>query len=247
MTDDRFVFLDFDDTLSDPFRFQMQYVREVGAILAPQYGGEVEAWAKSGIDMLEALEKDYISRFVGNPLAGYCEWLETVRVRSVELLFGGMGLPIPNNAAQLSVETQFNALLMCDAAFPGATEALTRLFEQGVRVQIASGHESQYLMAALMGAGIESFTESKFGPDLIDCAKEGPEYFVRMFAATGIAPQETLVVDDHPEVIRWALQTGTRVIQAKLSPERHYETVSGVAAVLTDLHTLPDTIEEVMG
>jgi FMN phosphatase YigB (HAD superfamily) len=247
MTDDKFLFIDFDDTLSDPFRFQLQYVREIGAILAPKYGGEVEAWAKSGIDMLEALEKDYAARFVGNPLAGYCAWLETVRVRSVELLFRGMRLPVPANAEQLSVETQFSALLMCDSTFPGALEALTTLFEEGYRVQIASGQESQYLIAALMGAGIESYTESKFGPDLIDCAKEGPEYFERMFAATGVDPKEALVVDDFPPVIEWALQTGAKVIQSRLSVERHHDTVPGVAAVLTDLRALPDVVKEVQG
>ena len=51
MPGERTVFLDFDDTLSDPFQFHVQYVREVGALLAPRYGGSEERWAKAAIDL----------------------------------------------------------------------------------------------------------------------------------------------------------------------------------------------------
>src|SRR5689334_23338165 len=212
MPDECFVFLDFDDTLSDPFKFHTQYVREIGAILAPQFGGDPDRWAKAAIDMLEELEKEYQARFEGNPLNGYCGWLETVRERSARQMFERLGLPVPADATRIARETQFNALLQCNAAFPGAAEAMAGLFESGCRIQIASGQESEYLMAALMGAGLESYTESKFGPDLVDCAKEGPEYYQRIFDATGVNPAEAVVVDDSPPAIGWAMSTGARVI-----------------------------------
>ncbi len=236
---ERFIFVDFDDTLSDNFQFNLQYVRELGALLAPKFGGEGEAWAKSATDMLATIEAEYVARFVGAPLAGYCAWLETIRARSVELLFGGMGVAAPADAASLAIDNQFSALTACDAAFPGASEALMALFEDGVRTQIASGQESEYLLAALMGAGVESFTESKFGPDLVDCAKEGPEFYARIFAASGVAAGETLVIDDRPDALGWAMATGAKTIQARLSPVRHFETVPGVVAVLTNLRDLP--------
>jgi phosphoglycolate phosphatase-like HAD superfamily hydrolase len=246
MKSDRFVFLDFDGTLSDPARFKHQYVREVGRILAPQFGGDDEAWASAVSDTLDVIDSEYSARFGGNPLAGYRDWLEPMRVRSVQHLFRRMNLSLPEAAHQLAVETQFNALIMCDATYHGASEALTALYQNGYRVQIASGQESQYLIAALMGAGIESFTESKFGPDLIDCAKEGPEYFERVFEATGVLPGDTLVVDDHPDAIAWARSTGAPVIQARLGPLPEYPAVDGVP-VVTDLRKLPQLIVEVMG
>ena len=158
-------------------------------------------------------------------------------------MFERMGLPIPSDAARIARETQFNALIQCNAAFPGAQEVVKALFDSGHRIQIASGQESEYLVAALRGAGLEKYIESKFGPDLIDCAKEGPEYYSRIFEATGVRAQDAVVVDDWPPAITWALQTGARVIQSKLSRERHFETVQGVAAILTDLRALPDEIE----
>ena len=243
MPDECFVFLDFDDTLSDPFQFHTQYVREVGAILAPQFGGDADRWAKTAIDTLEALEREYVERFENNPLNGYRAWLEIVRERSARQMFEQMGLPVPADAARIARETQFNALLQCNAAFPGAVEAMAELFEAGCRIQIASGQESEYLMAALMGAGLESYTESKFGPDLVDCAKEGPEYYERIFAATGVKPAEIVVVDDSPPAIGWAMKAGATVIQSKLSRERHFDVVAGVASVLTDMRDLPGLVE----
>jgi len=245
MPDERFVFLDFDDTLSDPFVFHTQYVREIGALLAPQYGGDAEGWAKAAIDLLEKLESEYLARFTTNPLNGYCAWLETVRERSAHHMFERMGLPTPADAARIARETQFNALLQCNAAFPGAVQALTELFESGYRIQIASGQESEYLMAALMGAGLESFTESKFGPDLVDCAKEGPEYYQQIFEATGVRAAEAVVVDDSPPAIGWAMQTGAAVIQSRVSRERHFDVVPGVAMVMTDLRDLPELVKTV--
>jgi len=233
------ILLDFDDTLSDQFQFNTQYTRAIGAVLAPQYGGEEEAWAKSAIAMLQALEQDYLARFYRKPLAGYCAWLEEVRPRAVELLFGGMGLLVPPNAARLAVDTERQALARCNALFPGVREVLASLHAAGYRMLMASGQESSYLQSALQGAGLDRFVSGLFGPDRIDCAKEGPEFYERLFAAIGTEPAHALVVDDHPDAIQWALQTGARVIQARLSPERHVDPVPGVSAILTDWSQLP--------
>ncbi len=241
-----YIFIDFDNTLSDQYQFNVQYVREVGALLAPKYGGESETWAKAATDMMETLEQEYIARFLNNPLAGYCEWLAGMRERACALLFGAMGLPVPPNAKQLAIETQFNALTACDAAFPGAYEALMTLFEDGYRTQMASGQESEWLLAALMGAGIESFTESKFGPDLVDCAKEGPEFYARLFAQVGVPAGETLVIDNDPLALDWAMEVGAKVIQAKVSPEEHREALPGIP-VVTDLRDLPRLVKETLG
>lgn len=247
MADGKYLFVDFDDTLSDQFKLNTQYVREVGALLAPKYGGEPEAWAKATADMLEALEKEYVERFVCRPLAGYREWLETVHDRASEMVFAGMGLQTPPDSRRLAIETQFAALASCDAAFPGAYDALLELYDGDYRVQMASGQESEYLLAALMGAGIESFTESKFGPDLVDCAKEGPEYYERIFGEIGVKPSDTLVVDDHPQAIAWALKTGVKVVQVRISRERRYPVVAGVEAVITELTELPALVKRILG
>ena len=245
MPGERTVFLDFDDTLSDPFQFHVQYVREVGALLAPRYGGSEERWAKAAIDLLESVEAEYVKRFAGNPLNGYCAWLETVRARSAVTMFQWMGIPCPPDPAQIARETQFEALRRSNATFPGAVEALEGLRAAGFRMHIASGQESEYLAAALMGAGLDRFLGMKFGPDLVDCAKEGPEYYERIFAAAGVKASDAIVVDDHPPAIDWALLAGAAVIQSKLSRERRYDIAIGVAGVMTDMRELPGLVNGV--
>lgn len=242
MPGERFIFLDFDDTISDPVRLLPQYVHEIGSILSPLFGGDTEDWAGHALETLSVLEREYSATFVGKPLAGYCKWLETIRIRSAEVLLGKMGKAVPAKANQLSIETQFNALLQCNALFPGADEVVHNLYEAGWRVQMASGQESEYLMAALMGSGIESYVESKFGPDLIDCAKEGPEYYERMFLACGISAADAIVVDDYIPALHWAMDTGATVIQTKLLNRREHATVKGAVAVISDIRELPKVL-----
>jgi len=84
--------------------------------------------------------------------------------------------------------------------------------------------------------------EYRFGPDLIDCAKEGVDYYHRLFNVLGVKSDSVIVVDDYPPAIGWALEVGANVIQIKLSKERKFDTVPGVAAVVTDFRTLPDVV-----
>ncbi len=239
------VFLDFDDTLSDLVPFFIQFVREIGHSLSGHFGGESDAWEKAAADMLVVVEEDYKDRFVGNPTNGYLEWLNALRYRSVQLVFDAMSLPVPPDAEQHSVRMQFDALSKCDAAFPGAAKALATLSRQGYTLHMASGQESEYLRGGLTGMGIARYVGHLFGPDLVDCAKEGPEFYARVFAAAGVRSEEVIVVDDYPPAIGWALAQGATVIQAKLSRIRHEATIPGVIAVVTDLNTLPEMIAQI--
>ena len=245
MPGERYVFLDFDDTLSDPFQFHIQYVREVGALLDGEFGGSAEGWAKAAIDMLESVEREYVVRFQGSPLNGYCAWLADVRGRSMRSMFQQMNIAAPEDAACVARDMQRRALARCSALFPGAETALDALHAGGFHVHTASGQESEYLTAALAGAGIDARTGMKFGPDLIDCAKEGPDYYARVFETVGARASDCVVVDDYPPAIEWALQAGAHVLQSKLSRERHYERSPGVADVVTALTDLPRLVESI--
>ena len=238
----RTVFLDFDETVSDQMRFNLLYVREIGRRMAARHGGDSEAWAKSAIDMMVAVEEDYVARFVGNPLNGNCEWLADFRVGSIGLLYKGMGLPVPEDAARLSLQIQREALCGCDAAFPGAPEALAAISSAGHRIHMASGQESEFLRGGMTGNGCARYIDRFFGPDLVGCAKEGPEYYERVFRAVGISPSEAIVVDDYPPAIGWALDVGATVVQMRLSSVHHFDVVPGVAAVITDHRDLPNVV-----
>ncbi len=234
-----YLFLDFDNTLSEKTELHRQYVEELSTLLVEGHGGEKEVWVRACAETLLKVGHDYETVFVGNPLAGFCAWLPKMRVQFVTDVFALAGKPIPPDPLELATDFQFSALTSCDATYPGAYEALDTLFRDGVRVQLASANDSEFLLAALIGAGIESFTESKFGPDLVDCAKEGPEFYTRIFDASGVAPEQALVVDDHPETLGWARAAGAKTVQTKLSTQDVYPDDPHALAILRGLPDLP--------
>lgn len=239
------VLFDFDDTLSDPIPFFLQFAREIGVYLSHRFGKEQAAWEKAAADMLIAVQDDYWDHFGGNPTNGYLDWLHTLPERTIRMMFDAVALPMPSDADRLAVDLQFSALSRCHAGFPGAEQVVAELHRQGYALHMASGQESEYLRGGLTGLGLTPYFGRLFGPDLIDCAKEGMEYYIRVFAALGVSSDEVIVVDDYPPAIGWAVGTGAHVIQAKLSPVIHQPIQPGVAAVMTDLHDLPALIAQI--
>ncbi len=239
------VFLDFDDTLSDPIPFFLQFVHEISTLFCARFGGDAQEWERVATHMLVYVEDGYKARFIGTPRNGYLEWLHSLPMVTMGLMFGGMEIPIPHDAASLSSTIQFEALKRCNVAFPGVDRSLKALSAQGYHLHMASGQESNYLRGALTGMEILSHFDRLFGPDLIDCAKEGLEYYQRVFAAVGVSSSEVIIVDDYPPAIGWALESGAKVIQVKLSPIRHEQTIAGVSAVVTDFHLLPEAVQKI--
>jgi FMN phosphatase YigB (HAD superfamily) len=211
------LFFDFDDTLSDFRLLGAQYVENLAAILSSEMGGRPEHWRAAIPSSLEATVGRYLAAFQGNPLGGYNTWLESERARVVEDVFLRMGMDGPTGIAarELSVVLQERGLRRCNALYEHADEVLRGLAESGIPLYFASSQESRYLRAAMTGAPSYHHFREFYGPDLIDCAKEGPEYYRRVFGAVGIRPQQAIVIDDQPICLGWASEVGARVIQAR--------------------------------
>jgi len=220
MAEETFLFVDFDNTMVDTERLRSLYTAELARILASDYGGDENRWAAAIPPALDACMARYVATFEGRPLAGYCAWLPEEMARIAAEVFTGAGVAAPAGVplSEVAQRAQFDALAACNAAIEGAEDALRTLFDRGVRTQVASAQDSEYLLAALIGSGLESYTESKFGPDLIDCAKEGPEFYQRMFDQVGVEPSRAIVLDDLPTCLRWAEEAGAKVVQACLLP-----------------------------
>lgn len=245
MAEEIYLFIDFDGTINDGDLLLERHVRELAALLAVSAGGGAAAWEAVLPGACARSEARYRERFEGAPLAGYAAWLNEERDRMTREVFAEAGVPLPRDEspADFGKRVQFDALTGVSAAYPGALGALRSLFEDGVRTQLASGHSSEYLLAALIGAGVESYTESKFGPDLVDCAKEGPEYYRRIMDACGADPRRSVVVDDLPVCLEWAREAGASVIQARIRASAPEQTEH---AVMADLADLPRLVREVV-
>ena len=237
------LFFDFDDTLSEQIPFNLQYVRGIGSALAPQFGGDPEAWAKCAIDMLETLEAQYIARFRDDP-TNYNAWFAAMHEQAMGLVFSGMGLHVSPDAETLSKETQRLALAQCDATFSGTREAVHALHRQGYVLHMASGNDSGHLRSALAGAHLDFYFDRLYGPDLIDCAKEGPEFYARLFRHAQVDPARALIIDNDPNAIEWAISVGAQAIQVDFLPYKHVPAALGILATITDIAQLPERIKD---
>ncbi|MEP6755249.1 MAG: HAD family hydrolase [Chthonomonadales bacterium] len=212
------LFLDFDDTLVDSAEHAKQYVGELSAVLASAHGIGSSIWEPIVGRELVAFKKAYTETFNADNLTGFTEWMDQERVKATKKIFFAVdvALPTDDDILEFARRIQFDALCGCNASFDGVYDALLALFDAEVRMNIASANESAYLLAALVGAGIESFTESKFGPDLIDCVKESVKYYEVMFDFLKIDPKDVVVLDDQVECLEWASSLGAKVIQSDL-------------------------------
>jgi len=213
------VLFDFDDTLSEHRLFSQRLVITMARAMWTFHGGVVECWAKSVQVMMERLEESYIARFcppTGAQPFGYREWLQEARTTAARWLYEGVGLEAPANAGQLALKGQKIALRRSVALFPRAREVVRGLQLRGFRLAIASGNDYGTLHHALVGCGLRSYFEKLYGADLVDCAKEGQEFYAAIFADLGLEPSQALVVDNDPKSIQWASEAGAQAIQVRL-------------------------------
>ena len=212
----RNLFFDFDDTLSDFNTFVPAYIASLSDVLSLDMGGVPESWSRAIAPGLAAAVERYADRFRGNPLAGYNAWIREERARIVNDVFARMGRQLldSDSAHDLAVHLQERGLRPCNCLFGGADPALRRLVDSGFRLHFASAQESTYLRAAMTGAPSMHRFESFYGPDLVDCAKEGPEFYRRVFSDSGAQPEDAIVIDDQVTCLEWASEVGARVIQA---------------------------------
>ena len=215
------LFFDFDDTVSDFRTFGPQYVQNLSALLTREMGGVPEEWAAAILPALAVTGERYLERFRNNLLAGYNEWLNAERSRIVRDVFerAGKDAPDADSARQLAALLQERGLRGCNALYPGADAVLRSFGERGFPVFMASSQESAYLKGALTGCGAYFTIREFFGPDLIDCAKEGPEFYRRVFEQSGIRPSEAIVIDDQMMCLEWAYELGAKVVQARVREE----------------------------
>jgi phosphoglycolate phosphatase-like HAD superfamily hydrolase len=175
---------------------------------------------------------------------GYNTWYADMHVAAMRRVFAGMGRDVPTEAEQLSHETQRLAMAQCDAIFPGVRETLLNLKEVGFTLHLASGNDSLHLQRALGGAGLESLFERHYGPDLIDCVKEGPLYYERIFADLNLSPQKTVVIDNDPNALNWAISLGAKAIQVDFLPYKQVPIVDGTLAHVRSFAEIYDVLKQ---
>lgn len=210
------VLLDFDDTLSEFDSFLEQFTSTLATLLTDKLGGSPEEWNRKVLNMMIVVENDYIQHFIQNPLAGYRQWLPTSYQLASEFLFDST-IPLKKRERiRLLKRVRKQALLSVNACFPGMIQLVKDLHNNNVQLVMASGNDSEHLNHALKAAGILNCFSKVYGPDLIDCAKEGPEYYARICDALSITPDQAVVVDNDAVALGWAADVGMKTVHLRI-------------------------------
>lgn len=229
------VFLDDGGVMNDNRLRAPQWQRLIGEFFPPILGGTSEAWAeanrvvagrlfapKNWRPLLRAASDvaDFYRRYHLAWLGGMCEQV-------------GVAPPAEDDCLELADRAAIYVTRRVRAAFPGVVETIRLLHGAGYHLHTASGERSLELEGYLAGMGVRECFGRLYGPDLAQAAKDGPEYYERIFSDAGIAPTDALVVDDSHEAVGWARQAGARAVLVRAE---NVEAPNGVAVVPSLAH-----------
>jgi FMN phosphatase YigB (HAD superfamily) len=71
----------------------------------------------------------------------------------------------------------------------------------------------------LEGMEIKQYFTAFYGPDLINIRKINENFYNIIFKDLGIAPNQSIVIDDNPYFLKMAEKSGRNVIQACLTED----------------------------
>lgn len=235
------VFLDDGGVMNDNARRGSQWQRLVAEFFAPILGGEQVAWAEANRVVAEGLLEPAAWR---SRVLAASDYARFDRAYQRDWL-GGMcrlvGVAAPPEEEGFALASRANDWITrrVRADCPGAVEAIRALAARGYALHTASGEPSADLAGYLEGMGVRECFGRLYGPDLLDTFKEGPEYYARLFADTGVPPADALIVDDSPRAVAWAASVGARAVLVSAEPPPG----DGATPRIAGLFELPAFIE----
>jgi len=227
------LFFDDGGVLNDNALRGAQWQRMVAEFFAPILGGDPETWAAANRVVITGILEPtaWLARMQAAPdyrtfdRAYQLDWLHRM------CAIVGVQPPPDDEAVELARRANASIIPRIRAAFPGAAEAIRTLHARGYLLHTASGASSWDLAAYLDGMGVRDCFGRLYGPDLIDTFKMGPEFYTRLLADAGVAPEEALVLDDNAGVLRWAAQVGARTVLVRAGPAEGLETTLRIGSL----------------
>jgi HAD superfamily hydrolase (TIGR01509 family) len=209
------IFLDDGGVMNDNAVRGRQWRLLVGEYLAPRFGGDPERWGTANALIAERLWLEHAERMAAHPDGGYAAFWDEYLTRWFNEMCEAVGAQAPSDdrCRALSVEVSDYVTPRVRAAYPGAIDAVRRLYAEGYALCTASGEPSDHLEGYLTGMGVrDCFQGALYGPDIIDTPKHHPQYYERILAHAGVAPEDAVVVDNEPEVLAKASAAGARTV-----------------------------------
>lgn len=193
-----------------------EWRRLVGEFFAPRLGGSAEKWSEANGLLAEGVwQRAMLEQARLGLVDTYEAWSRYYQTEWLRAMAGHVGVELPRDEDDLlglAVEAAKFATLNCRSAYPDAPGAVTALAEAGFALNTASGEDSSDLDGYLSSMGVRHYFGHLFGPDLVNAFKSTPVYYERAFKKAEVNPGVCLVVDDSPQVLKWAAEAGALTV-----------------------------------
>ena len=236
------LFIDDGGVLNDNALRGPAWQRLVADFFAPILGGDPTTWAEANRVVFERLWQFIIAGPQGQE---YTVWYDTYQLRWLREMaaFARVAAPVDDaECLRLAWQAGDYITRRVRAAYPGAANAIHALRGTGRHLFTASGGLSRQLDGYLTGMGIREHFSTLYGPDLVNQAKDGIQYYRCIFAHAGVDPKHTLVVDDSLHVLAWA--RGAGAMTCLVSATSHQDPKADLT--VTTLSDLPAALARVL-
>ena len=211
------IFFDDGGVMSDNNVRGNQWKPLIAEFFAPRFGGEKDNWMKAN---------EYAMGFVMNILdhiqasnkeISHKEYYALEHEVWTEKMFEFMGIQNPPKETyeQLALEVDNWIIPQVRSAYPGITECIKSLSKNYI-LHTASNETSKVLDAYLTGMDVKNCFKFLFGPDLIDTMKSHERYYQKIFSYSQVKPENAIIIDDNPRVLKHAQKMNATVIQSCL-------------------------------
>lgn len=199
----------------------------LGEFFPPILGGTPEQWSAANLLAMERVFDWYgltirVDREAnGRVTMDYATYYRRYRLTWIQAMCEGVGVEPPAGEDGV-IALADRAIAYCArrvvAPLPRVVEGIKALHARGYTLYTASGEAEAELHGYLTALGVRDLFAGLYGGDVVNTVKEGPEYYERVLAHSGEAPETSLFVDDNPIVLDWIRKAGARSALVRAEP-----------------------------
>ncbi|MBZ0273048.1 HAD family phosphatase [bacterium] len=175
---------------------------DVDGVLVDTMGFHVEAWVRAGEELGIEIDEHEIYEREGEP-----------GLKTAKDIIKRAGLMSTRARAETLIakkEENYKRLAAKPRLFPGAEPVVRALFDQGLLTAFVTGTSRHETESVLPTSLMSMFRASVCG-DEVTHGKPNPEPYMKGMRILGVAPRETLVIENAPFGIRSAKTAGATV------------------------------------
>jgi len=240
-----YLFFDDGGVLNDNEVRGHQWKEILPEFFISRFGGTTQIWSRANHRVMNELIRNLEQRWINQqrPEDFHHFWDEFM-TDWVSKMFNFAGIPLPDvDYVTLYKEVSNYVIPRVRSANRGVPDTLLLLRERGFNLYTASGELSWELEKYLTGMGCKDlFSDSYYGPDLINEGKFSSLFFRKIFQDVGIQPSYAIIIDDNPYFLKYAQEAGASIIQSYINGVNKQTTKK----VVYHFHEIPNRIYEII-